>query len=300
MLPVIDIATVDARQGRAIRAACLDHGFFYIAGHGVPQDLIDATLEQAMALFALPIATRTLLHMRNSKAARGYSPIGGQVLDPGKPADLKESFYLGPELARDHPFVQAGYFNCGANQWPPLPGFRPAMERYIDAMLIVAEKLMRGIALALELPENHFALFCREPVCTLRLLHYPTQPADALPQQIGAGAHTDFGAITILWQDAEGGLQVQSPDGWIEATPLPGTFVVNLGDLMARWTNGRFRSTRHRVVNRGGDRYSLPFFYNGHPEHPIVPIDLVEAPLFAPTTVERHLREMYRRSYGTG
>ena len=298
MLPVIDIATVDARQGRAIRAACLDHGFFYIAGHGVAQDLIDATLQQAMALFALPLATRTLLHMKNSKAARGYSPIGGQVLDPGKPADLKESFYLGPELARDHPFVQAGYFNCGANQWPPLPGFRSAMARYIDAMLVVAEKLMRGIALALELPEDHFAGFCHEPVCTLRLLHYPTQPADALPQQIGAGAHTDFGAITILWQDAQGGLQVQSTDGWIEATPLLGTFVVNLGDLMARWTNGRFRSTRHRVVNRGGDRYSLPFFYNGHPEHPIVPIDSVEAPLFAPTTVERHLREMYRRSYG--
>lgn len=300
MLPVIDIATVDAREGRAIRTACLDHGFFYIAGHGVPQDLIDATLEQAMALFALPIATRTSLHMKNSQAARGYSPIGGQVLDPGKPADLKESFYLGPELAQDHPFVQAGYFNCGPNQWPPLPGFRPAMERYIDAMLVVAEKLMHGIALALELPKDHFARFCREPVCTLRLLHYPTQPADALPHQIGAGAHTDFGAITILWQDAQGGLQVQSPDGWIEAAPLPGTFVVNLGDLMARWTNGRFRSTRHRVVNRGGDRYSLPFFYNGHPEHPIVPIDPVEAPLFAPTTVERHLREMYRRSYGTG
>jgi isopenicillin N synthase-like dioxygenase len=300
VLPVVDIATIEAPQGRAIRAACLDHGFFYIAGHGVPQDLIATTVAQARALFALPIEAKTSLHMKRSTAARGYSPIGGQVLDPGKPADLKESFYLGPELAEDHPFVRAGHFNCGANQWPELPGFRRAMESYIDAMLVVAGKLMQGLALALDLPGDHFDEFNREPVCTLRLLHYPPQPADALPRQIGAGAHTDFGAITILWQDAEGGLQVEASDGWIEAPALPGTFVVNLGDLMARWTNGRFRSTRHRVINRGGDRYSLPFFYNGHPEHPIVPIDPVEAPLFAPTTVERHLREMYQRSYGAG
>lgn len=300
MLPIIDIATLEAAQGQAIRAACLDHGFFYVAGHGVPQPLIDATAAQAKALFALPLAAKIALHMKHSRAARGYSPIGGQVLDPGKPADLKESFYIGPELEADHPFVQAGYFNCGPNQWPALPDFRLVTQDYIAAMLVVAEKLMRGVALALGLPEDHFVAFCREPVCTLRLLRYPPQPADALPQQIGAGAHTDFGAITLLWQDDEGGLEVQSPDGWIEASPIPGTFVVNLGDLMARWTNGRFRSTRHRVINRGGERYSLPFFYNGHPEHPIVPIDPDELPLYAPTTVEGHLREMYQRSYGVG
>src|SRR5690349_11202449 len=160
MLPVIDVTSVNADTGQAMRAACLRHGFFYIGGHGVPSGLIEAVVEQARALFALPADAKAALHMKHSPASRGYSPLAGQVLDPGKPADLKESFYLGPELPLDHPFVQAGLFNCGPNQWPELPGFRVVMEGYLGAMIALAESLMGGIALALGLRQDHFARFC--------------------------------------------------------------------------------------------------------------------------------------------
>ena len=160
------------------------------------------------------------------------------------------------------------------------------------------------LALALDLPQDFFDDFCQQPLSTLRLLHYPPQPPNPEPGEKGCGAHTDFGGVTILLLDDNPGLQGwdAANDRWINAEPIPGTFVVNLGDMIARWTNDRYRSTLHRVVNTSGaERYSVPFFYSGNPDHEVscLPSCLTEGdqPHHPPTTVETHLMELYRWTF---
>ncbi|MBT9384957.1 isopenicillin N synthase family oxygenase [Pseudooceanicola sp. CBS1P-1] len=309
-LPVIDIADLSssdpvARQQVAekIRRACLAHGFFYISGHGIPQGLIEAVLDETRALFDQPEAAKDALSKALSPCNRGYETLGGQTLQPGALPDRKEGYYIGEELGPRDPRVAEGWFNHGPNQWPAdLPGFRPVMMAYFAALQTLGATLMRGLALSLDLPEDHFDGFTEQPMCTLRLLHYPPAQPD-VEGEMGAGAHTDFGGLTLLLQDSVGGLQVQAGDGsWIEAPPMPGTYVVNLGDMIARWTNERYRSTLHRVINRSGrERYSVPFFYTGYPRHEVacLPTCLYagESPKYPPITVEEHLRAMYARTY---
>ena len=311
-LPIIDLTAMHngtaadkAAVGQALRQACEHTGFFYISGHGIDSALIERVFAQSQQFFAQPMEAKLETHKALSKANRGYEKLGGQTLEPGMPPDLKEGFYIGEELAEDHPRVLAGRFNQGPNQWPAqLPAFQPAMQDYYTAMLALSERIMAGLALSLDLPEDFFADFCEEPLCTLRLLHYPPQPSKPLPGEKGCGAHTDFGGITILLLDDKPGLQVWDAKGesWINAKPIPGTFVVNLGDMIARWTNDLYRSTLHRVVNTSGaERYSVPFFYSGAPSHEVrcLPVCLQdgEAAKYPATTVEEHLQEMYRRTY---
>lgn len=310
-LPIVDISGLRSEDpadragvAAAIRAACLDKGFMYVVGHGVPEPLRQAVFEQSAAFFSLPEEQKTLVDKSLSTCNRGYEPLRAQTLEPGAPPDLKESFYVGRDLGPDHPAVIEGKFNHGPNQWPDgLASFRSIMEQYFEEMLGVGARLMRGIALSLDLEENRFDGFCEEPLAILRLLHYPPQPANAAPDEKGCGAHTDFGGLTILMQDDIGGLQVWDEEaGWIHAPPIPGSYVVNLGDMIARWTNDRYRSTLHRVVNATGkQRYSVPFFFSGNPDYEVscLPTCLApgETPRYAPTTVEGHMREMYDRTY---
>ncbi|TVS00865.1 MAG: isopenicillin N synthase family oxygenase [Rhodobacteraceae bacterium] len=310
-LPVIDISGLAASDpaarravGGDLRAACLEHGFFYCVGHGVPHSLIDAAMAQTRAFFDLPMTAKQALDKAQSPANRGYEHLGGQTLQPGALPDRKEGFYIGEDLAPDHPRVRAGAFNAGANLWPAdLPEFRPVMVAYFAALGVVAERIMSGLALSLDLREDHFSAFTTDPAATLRLLHYPPSRPE-VPDELGAGAHTDFGGLTLLLQDEVGGLQVMGRDGWIEAPPMPGAYIVNLGDMIARWTNDRYRSTLHRVINRSGrERYSIPYFYSGNPDHEVrcLPTCLAdgEQPKYPPVTVQDHLRAMYARTYAT-
>ncbi len=310
-LPVVDVSGLSASDpaarravGSVLRDVCLDKGFFYCSHHGIPAGLIDAVFAEAEAFFAQPLDVKMRQEQSLSTCNRGYEVLGGQTLEAGGMPDRKEGYYIGVELPEDDPRVQAGRFNRGPNLWPSdMPGFKPVMDAYFAAMLDLGERLMRGIALSLDLPEHHFAGFCRDPLATLRLLHYPPRRADA-PDEKGAGAHTDFGSLTLLLQDDVGGLQVydHASDGWIAAEPIPGTFVVNLGDMIARWTNDTYRSTLHRVINESGrERYSVPFFFTGNPDSEVrcIPTCLApgEQPKYPPVTIEEHLQAMYKKTY---
>jgi len=312
ILPVIDIgglSSPDLADRKAVaaklRTACLHNGFFYIVNHGIDETLVGDVFAEAAAFFALPAEVKSKLDKSRSNANRGYEPLQGQTLEPGAPPDLKEGYYIGPEHAADDPRVLAGLFNHGPNQWPASqPRFRTVMQAYLDVMMALAARMMAGIALSLELTEDYFADYCHNAMGTVRLLHYPPQPPHGNPAQMGASAHTDFGGLTLLRQGEVGGLQVwdQGSSGWIHADPLPGSYVVNLGDMIARWTNDRYRSTLHRVVNSSGqERYSVPFFYTGNYAHKVACIPTCLTPgeqaKYPPVTVEQHMRAMYRRTY---
>jgi len=317
-IPVVDLAgsfsarLADRKQvAWEIHKACRETGFFYVANHRVPQGLIDAQFDCARRFFALPLERKLALHMKNSPSTAGYEPIGGQVLDSQDaasekaPPDLKESFYVAMELPDDHPWARKRIRGFGHNQWPEeVPGFREQTLAYRAAVRALGDRVLAMLALSLELPEDHFAPFYDMPGTTLRLLRYPPHPAAALANQLGAGAHTDWGGVTLLAQDSLGGLEVRTvADEWIRATPTPGTFVVNLGDLMQRWTNGLYRSNMHRVKNSAtADRYSIAFFYSPRPDSRIECLptctDAEHPPKFAPCTAAEHTYEMFRRSYG--
>jgi isopenicillin N synthase-like dioxygenase len=288
----------------AVRAACMDKGFLYIVDHGVAPATMAAMFAQARRFFALPDARKAEVDMAKSVSQRGWEPMRRQTTESGTPPDVKEGFYTGNELAADDPRVVAGLFNHGPNQWPAnLPGFRETLEAYFVEMEDLCRLTMRALALALYLPEDHFEPFCDGAVSNLKLLHYPPQPPNPRPEEKGCGAHTDWGAITYLLQDDAGGLQVwDQAQGWIDAPPVAGAYVLNLGDLIARWTNDRFRSTLHRVINLSGrERYSVPFFFTGRADHAVVCLPNClgagERPKYAPTTTLAHLQEMYDRSY---
>lgn len=252
-LPVIDLRAPDVAQ---VRAACEEHGFFYVSHHGV-----DAALEQRLELasrefFALPVEAKRVVSMeQGGRAWRGWFPLGGE-LTSGAP-DLKEGFYFGDEL----PTGDARPMH-GPNVFPAeVPVLREAVLSFIAAQREVGHRVLRAIAQSLSLEADVFERsLTRSPLSLFRIFHYPV-PGDATGW--GVGEHTDYGLLTVLKQDDCGGLEVKTPSGWIDAPPLPGTFVCNLGDMLDRMTGGRYRSTPHRVRNASGrSRYSWPYFFD--------------------------------------
>ena len=256
------------RVALEIGRACRDIGFFYLVHHGVPQRLVDRVFAEASRFFALPLDRKAEIAIEKSRCHRGWFALGGENLDPSKQrqaGDYKEGIKIGRDLPLDHPLVKAGLPLHGPNQWPSgLPGWKDTMQEGYNALSRLGREIMHAFALALELPETHFDRWLTGPMATLGPLHYPPQTGRITEERIGAGAHTDFGCLTILAQDPVWGLQVRnSARRWVDAPYVSGSFVVNVGDMMERWTNGLFTSTVHRVINVSSkDRYSLPFFFD--------------------------------------
>jgi isopenicillin N synthase-like dioxygenase len=266
-VPVIDVAALVSGAGdpRAaadgIGAACREHGFFYVVNHGVSQPLQDRLEALARRFFSAELDTKMGLRMElGGRAWRGYFPVRGE-LTSGKP-DIKEGLYFGTELGEDDPRVRAGLPLHGRNLFPELPGFRETVLEYMDAVTALGHALMKGIALSLGLAPGYFAdRITGDPLILFRIFHYP--PVSPRSDEWGVGEHTDYGVLTILKQDDVGGLQVKSGARWIEAPPVRGSFVCNIGDMLDRMTGGLYRSTPHRVLNTSGrDRYSFPLFFD--------------------------------------
>ena len=285
-VPVIDLTP--ARRGPADRRrvaariddACRDIGFFAITGHGVPDRLVDDLRGCAHAFFALPLADKLKARHPVPGTNRGYHPVGGEALsasqDQAAPPDLKEFFHIGPvDTTGESYYTSAlGRRHFERNLWPIVPaGLEKAATTYYRVMSDLVIFLMRLAALALEVDETFFDDKVDRSIGTMRLNYYPAQSGAPRPGQLRASAHTDYGGFTILsGEDVPGGLEVQTRDGrWIDVPTSPTTFVVNIGDLLMRWTNDRWLSTMHRVVNppeEGGStaaRLSIAFF--NHPNY---------------------------------
>jgi isopenicillin N synthase-like dioxygenase len=265
-LPVIDLSGDKHRAAEAVRDACRRAGFFYVVGHGVDADLQDRLEALSRQFFAQPIERKMAIRMELGGAAwRGYFPVRGE-LTKGKP-DLKEGLYFGAELPDGDPRVAAGTPLHGRNLFPDIPRFRETVLDYMDAMTRLGHWMMEIFGLSLGLGESYFQRhYTSDPLVLFRIFNYPeAEPRPGEPEW-GVGEHTDYGLLTILKQDDVGGLQVKMPSGastWIDAPPIAGAFVCNIGDMLDRMTGGFYRSTPHRVLNPGSRaRLSFPFFFD--------------------------------------
>lgn len=305
-IPVIDIAHV--RTGtfgqrlvvaQKIARACETVGFFYITGHGVPQSLIDDAFAQNAAFFAQPFETR-MTHAATREQWRGYVP-SKQEAEGGGVGGSIETYRFMLDLPWDDPDVVAKKPMHMPNRYADhLPGFTGVTEAYLDAMHELSAQLRRAFALGLGLPEEWFDPYYNRPLVQLSYLHY-RPAADPSKVEIGAGEHSDTGAFTLLMQDETGGLEVgHLGHKWIAAPPIKGAYVINIGDMMMRWTNGRFVSTPHRVVNRANKpRHSMPYFANPDYDSIIAPIpSLIEPgtpPAYEPLHFGEYMDAFYRK-----
>ncbi|KAL2824286.1 Clavaminate synthase-like protein [Aspergillus cavernicola] len=293
-----------------VRVSCEYNGFFQITGHRIPLDLQRRVMSCAKRFFNLPLDEKLAVDKNLNTFNRGYELLRSQMLEAGTGPELKEGLYIGEEISEDHPYFTHKRFNSGPNQWPTTVSdaeeFRATSMEYYHAVYELAKDVLAVLALTLDVEESFFDALMDGGVATMRMLHYPSQPKDGDEKlNRGIGAHTDFGCVTLLLQDEVDGLQVlDAPSGqWLDVHPVPGAYVVNLGNLMMRMANDRYKSNTHRVINKSGlERYSIPFFFSGNPDYlcECLPNCCMpgDQPKYPPITVEDMVTGAYKESYG--
>jgi isopenicillin N synthase-like dioxygenase len=321
-VPVIDLkpfrrgSEADKKQvAEAVDRACCDIGFLIIKGHGISPELIARTREVSRDFFDLPLADKKKVARPSIDVARGYIGVDEESLarsrDPqATGSDLNESFMVGPVDAphQDYSSAPAAGKHFAPNIWPERPAeLRQVWTHYYREMGQLAALLMRVFAMALKLPEDYFDDRIDRHISRLRVRNYPPQLKKPAPGQIRAGAHSDYGSLTILaTEDRPGGLQVCNAEGeWVDVPIVPDCFIINIGDLLARWTNDTWVSTLHRVVNPPANsgpetrRQSLVFFHNPNYDAAISNLVPDTTAKYPPTTSGEHLRSLYTATQNT-
>lgn len=300
MLPILDwsVFETDPKAFSAeVGQICRDHGFFLLKNHPVPATLIAKTFAQGSAFFALPEAEKAKLSIASNPHNRGWAAMGSESLDETSgQIDQKQAFNVGLDLAPDDPAIARGEPFRGVNLWPDLDGFKATILSYFNANWDLGVALHKAFARDLGLPTDYFDQHFDAPMATLRLLSYPA--STGAEDEIGAGAHTDYGSITLLMTDGVSGLQVK-PRGkdWVSVPHAPGAFVVNIGDCLMRWTNTIYRSTPHRVLPPPRPRSSIAFFLDPNPDSLIRALDGTGPAKFPPILASDYLRSRLDATY---
>ncbi|KII94609.1 hypothetical protein PLICRDRAFT_692963 [Plicaturopsis crispa FD-325 SS-3] len=310
-VPIIDLqhASDPTRRrdlAKEIRDACIDVGFLYVRAHGISEEIIDDALSASKEFFALPLESKLKLDIRKTGSIKGYNGILRGKIDPDSDGDLHEGLLLGYEDLDATAKNEHAHGDFGDNVWPDeVPHLRSALLKYYHSAVTLGKALFPLFALALDLPETFFDDKTKNSAALMRVLHYPPQTGPIDDRISGIGAHTDWECFTILWQEPGiRALQVLNAENkWIDAPPIPGTLLINLGDQFARWTNDVFRSTRHRAINRTGvDRYSMPLFFGTDYDVRLEPIPSCVSPDRPPkydvVTAGDHVKSRAKATYG--
>ena len=284
-LPVIDLSGLftgsdddKAQVAKALGNAARSSGFFYITGHGVPQTQMDAIFAASKAFHEKPRSFKMKYWSGFTTNHRGYVPFEENGSDFPRVINFNDAWDMSYEAPEDHPDYLAGWRMTGPNVWPDIPGWQTTVSGYYDTVFQLGLRLLDALALELGVETEELTRYITYPTSQLRMLRYIPNDMPASKEMVGIQAHSDFECFTILLQGGPGLQVMNADDVWIEAPPIPGCFIVNIGDIFETWSGGQFKSTQHRVANSGRERYSFPLFF-GLDYHAVVePLEKFRTP----------------------